>query len=193
MEARTTNYGVVRAELLDKLYDKMYHQRRELGLEESAWPHRILGARQVMSIESCGDTLTLTIRKLLQRRTNKSDAIISDSFDEETIDVDLVIAATGYRRDAHVTMLRDTWHLLPRASPEVNRLRRDVDGWTVDTAEGERKLTVGRNYQVRYSPGAVADGSGVWLQGCCEGTHGVSDADAWKRKSRVLTTWAIDK
>ncbi len=50
-----------------------------------------------------------------------------------------------------------------------------ISGWNVETEEGERKMAVGRDYKVKFAPGAVADDAGVWLQGCCEGTHGVSE------------------
>merc|ERR1712000_594647 len=91
------------------------------------------------------------------------------------IDADLVVAATGYQRTAHVDMLKGAWDLLPKAAPSQVEYRKGISGWNVDTEQGERNIAVGRNYQVKFNPGAVAEGSGVWLQGCCEGTHGLSD------------------
>lgn len=196
-DARATNYGVVRLELIEHLYEKMYDQRREIGPDERAWPHRILGGRQVTSVEArsggdegSDDVIELKVQTLPDVRraatssypssgasSDSGGAIDEHDAFEEIIQADLVIAATGYQRTAHVDMLRDAWDLLPKAAPAptgANALRRGIAGWDVETEQGERKLAVGRNYQVQFRPGSVADGSGVWLQGCCEGTHGVS-------------------
>ena len=187
-DARATNYGVVRLELIEHLYERMYDQRREIGPDERAWPHRILGGRQITSIEPSrsgeSDVVDLKVQTLpdvrraatLSESSSNGDAAAQDDIDE-IIQADLVIAATGYQRMAHVDMLRDAYDLLPKAAPVPagkSPLRRGIAGWDVETDQGERKLAVGRNYQVKFKPGAVADGSGVWLQGCCEGTHGVS-------------------
>lgn len=181
-DARATNYGVVRLELIEHLYERMYDQRREIGPDEKEWPHRILGGRHITSVEARDDaTLELTVQTLpdVRRAAAASPLEVGGGLDEdiETLDVDLVVAATGYQRMAHVDMLRDAWELLPKAVPSAsgkNPLRRGIAGWDVETDQGERKLAVGRNYQVQFKPEAVAEGSGVWLQGCCEGTHGVS-------------------
>lgn len=180
-EARATNYGVVRLELIEHLYERMYDQRRELGPDERQWPHRILGGRQITSVEPRdGSSLELTVQTLPDVRRAASASLAvgeSDDATDEMLEVDLVIAATGYQRMAHVDMLRGAWDLLPKAAPTPagkNVLRRGIAGWDVETDQGERKLAVGRNYQVQFKPESVADGSGVWLQGCCEGTHGVS-------------------
>ncbi|KFY24438.1 hypothetical protein V491_02160, partial [Pseudogymnoascus sp. VKM F-3775] len=39
----------------------------------------------------------------------------------------------------------------------------------------EPVFPVGRDYKVQYAPGAVEEGAGIWLQGCNEKTHGLSD------------------
>lgn len=182
-EARATNYGVVRLELIEHLYERMYDQRRELGVDEKTWPHRILGGRQITTVEPLDDSsLELTVETLPDVRrattTDSSNAVGGDDAIEK-LEVDLVIAATGYQRTAHVDMLRDSWDLLPKAAPmpsSKKALRRGIAGWDVETDQGERKLAVGRNYQVQFKPESVAAGSGVWLQGCCEGTHGVSSS-----------------
>ncbi|KAG6024896.1 hypothetical protein E4U40_002990 [Claviceps sp. LM458 group G5] len=170
-EARATNYGVVRLELIEALYERMYDQRRELGVDENRWPHRIMGGKQITGMESHGDTLQLSLQNV--------DAAGVDGFvdasQQEIIEADLVIAATGYRRDAHVGMLKDAWHLLPKAAPGGPEFGKGISGWNVDTEQGERKIAVGRDYKVKFTPGAVAEDAGIWLQGCCEGTHGLSD------------------
>lgn len=136
----------------------MYDQRRDIGPDESHWPHRIRGGYAVSSAQPNGDGLRLRI------------ASLDDGAEAEDLDVDLVVAATGYRRDAHVEMLREAWGLLPAVSAKGGA----VDGWEVGVGEQKRKMEAGRDYGVRFEEGAVQSGSGVWLQGCNEGTHGVS-------------------
>jgi L-ornithine N5-oxygenase len=191
-DARATNYSVVRLELIEHLFEVMYHQKRTLGPDETKWPHRILAGRQIVGVEETGDgALRLKVAAL-------SDPHHQDLLDglrlapveeeEESLDVDLVICATGYKRTAHVDMLRDTWHLLPEidaavAAGKSGSLRRG-DRWVVETGKNHdqqasttRVMEVGRDYGVKFSQGAVAPGSGIWLQGCCEATHGVSGSD----------------
>lgn len=169
-EARATNYGVVRLNLIEEMYERQYDQKRELGPDEKKWPHRIMGGRQITSIEPHGDALELKIQHISD---SEFEGFV-DLVDEETLEVDLLIAATGYQRNAHVGMLRDTWDMLPKASPVGQEYHKGITGWKVETDQGERKLAVSRDYQVQYKPGSVAKDSGIWLQGCCEGTHGVS-------------------
>ncbi|KJZ73803.1 hypothetical protein HIM_06921 [Hirsutella minnesotensis 3608] len=173
-EARATNYGVVRLELIEALYERMYEQRRELGPDERKWPHRILGGRQVGTIESRSGTDALELRIQPAFVGAAADGFV-DGFDEETLEVDLIIAATGYQRNAHVEMLRPAWDMLPETRPAEPEFGKGITGWNVQTDKGERKMAVGRDYKVKFTPGAVADESGIWLQGCCEGTHGLSD------------------
>lgn len=150
----------------------MYDQRREIGADETQWPHRILGGRQITSIESRGDGEGMEL-KVQHLQDSALDGFV-DAADEETLEADLVIAATGYQRSSHVEMLRGAWSLLPKSQPRALEFGKGISGWNVETEQGERKMAVGRDYKVKFAPGAVADESGVWLQGCCEGTHGVS-------------------
>ncbi|KAH7013239.1 L-lysine 6-monooxygenase (NADPH-requiring)-domain-containing protein [Ilyonectria destructans] len=172
-EVRATNYGVVRLNLIEHLYEKMYEQRRLIGADETQWPHRILAGREITSVEEKGDKIEIRVQKI---HDIPLDGYV-DAADEEVLEVDLVVAATGYRRDAHVNILKDAWTMLPKTVTQRNatQFSKPVTGWNVDTEQGERKLAVGRDYKVKFQPGSVAEGSGVWLQGCCEGTHGLSD------------------
>lgn len=147
----------------------MYDQRRELGPDETKWPHRIMGGRQVTSIDTSGDGMELRVQRL---QDSALDGFV-DTADEEVLEADLVIAATGYQRNAHVGMLRGAWELLPKAQAGGLEFGKGISGWNVETDEGERKMAVGRDYKVKFAPGAVNDEAGVYLQGCCEGTHGV--------------------
>ncbi|EON97221.1 putative l-ornithine 5-monooxygenase (l-ornithine n -oxygenase) protein [Phaeoacremonium minimum UCRPA7] len=185
-DAKATNYGVVRLELIEKLYEVMYDQRREIGSDETKWPHRILGGRRVVGVEETSNGLRLRVRHapagevaleadglvdVETQESAKAVEVVKD--DDELLDVDLIIAATGYRRNAHVEMLKDAWHLLPQ-NKEDNPERSDQ--WAVrDVTKTCRVMEVSRDYRVQFRPGVVAPGSGVWLQGCCEGTHGLSD------------------
>ncbi|PFH60116.1 hypothetical protein XA68_11444 [Ophiocordyceps unilateralis] len=176
--ARATNYGVVRLSLIEELYERMYDQKRRLGADETKWPHRILGGRRVARLESSrADGLALKVRRIghdADQGPIAEEEEEEEEDKEETLEVDLVVAATGYRRTAHVQMLRAAWDMLPEARPTPG-FGRGMDGWAVETAGGRRTLAVGRDYSIKFRAGAVADDAGVWLQGCCEGTHGLSD------------------
>jgi len=171
-DARATNYGVVRLELIEHLFEVMYHQKRTLGPDEKKWPHRIMAARDIIAAEDKGDGLRLRVAPLAD------SGAVDGPLDEEVLDVDLVICATGYKRTAHLDMLKDTWHLLPEVAggdsglPRKDRWLVDAPGKTQETST--RVMEVGRDYGVRFPSGTVAPGSGIWLQGCCEATHGVS-------------------
>lgn len=175
--ARATNYGVVRLELIEHLYEVMYHQRRILGVDEKRWPHRIMPGRRIVRVDETGDRLRMKVA-LLGPDEESTDGPLCE---EEDLDVDLIICATGYQRRAHVDMLKDSWSLLPEADPVQRSLKPTQERWLVEASNADqplksstRVLEVGRDYGIRFTPGAVAPGSGVWLQGCCEATHGVS-------------------
>ena len=85
--------------------------------------------------------------RLKLKNTSDGEITFSDS------SFDIAILGTGYVRNGHETLLQPTRHLLL-----------------------ENKYDVERNYRVRFRKGAVADDSGIWLQGCCEATHGVGGA-----------------
>ncbi|KAI5459367.1 L-lysine 6-monooxygenase (NADPH-requiring)-domain-containing protein [Mariannaea sp. PMI_226] len=172
-EVRATNYGVVRLNLIEHLYNTMYEQKRTIGHDETKWPHRILSGRDIASVDDMGDCLEIRVQQI---HDVTIDGFV-DYNDEELLEVDLVVAATGYKRTAHVDMLKDTWNLLPKtiSTRKGNSYSKPVNGWNVDTEQGERKLAVGRDYKIKFNPGTIADDAGIWLQGCCEGTHGLSD------------------
>ncbi|KAK7975298.1 hypothetical protein PG989_013761 [Apiospora arundinis] len=154
-DARSTNYGVVRLELIEALYEHMYEQRREFGPDERLWPHRIHGATEVTGLDNGAKhsndqgPLRLCVRSL----RDQADSIL---------DVDLIIAATGYQRTSHLNMMEKVAPLLPGQQGKQSKLT-------------DRDVRVGRDYGVEFAPGKVAKGSGIWLQGCNEKTHGLSD------------------
>jgi L-ornithine N5-monooxygenase len=75
---------------------------------------------------------------------------------EEVMDVDVVFVATGYTRNVHEELLSDAWGLVKSG---------DREG---------AKWEVSRDYRIQFAEGKVSEDAGVWLQGCCESTHGVS-------------------
>ncbi|KAL8769671.1 MAG: hypothetical protein Q9209_004468 [Squamulea sp. 1 TL-2023] len=139
---KATNYGVVRPELLDRLYEAMYHQRLHEP-NQSKWQFKIVPWREVVGFDKAsadGRQIRLGLKNTSNGELSKSDDIF-----------DLVILGTGYERKGHETLLEPTRHLLQ-----------------------DDRFTVERNYRVRYRKDAVAEDCGVWLQGCCEDTHGAS-------------------
>lgn len=143
---KATNYGVVRLELLEKIYDDQYHQER-LQPDASNWKGRVVPNRTVTAVEpkKDGSGVMLTLAPT-------SDLEFGRQAQTEEMEATMVFYATGYVRDAHKYLLNESRSLLP-----------DPENFEVD-----------RNYGVRFSKGKVDKSAGVWLQGCCEMTHGVS-------------------
>ena len=173
----------MRLELIEQLYERMYDQRREYGVDETKWPHRIMGGCQVVQAQSAGGSenrLQVNVQHL--EHSNGENGLVDghlppdSKIQEEVLDVDLVISATGYQRNTHLDLMKGAWHLLPESPSGSISGPSQNDGWLVsaDGGSSTRKLEVGRDYQVHFEEGKVASGSGLWLQGCCEGTHGVS-------------------
>ncbi|KAK9773899.1 putative L-ornithine N(5)-monooxygenase [Seiridium cardinale] len=174
-DARATNYGVVRLELIEHLYERMYEQRRTFGSDERKWPHRILGATDIVGTEANDinqEKLRLRVKSLRDNAASTAESVF---------DVDLIIAATGYQRKAHLTMMNEgVAELLPdfgnSAASETNgttQVKMDVK--TKGSGIEQKNVRVARDYSVQFAPGKVAPGSGIWLQGCNETTHGLSD------------------
>jgi L-ornithine N5-oxygenase len=139
-ENRGTNYGVVRLELLEHIYETMYMQRI-LSPNEENWQHRILHSCNIVEVDS-GDQNKLSLR-------------IDQNAESKWHTFDAVIMATGYSRDSYAQFLAPVRHLMPGG---------DVPGKTWE---------VKRDYRVVFAAGAVDEDAGVYLQGCCEQTHGV--------------------
>lgn len=147
---RATNYGVVRLELIEQLYYDQYLQKIE-NPDETKWQHRIITSRNVASIENNlpQDRLRLHIEPTTSRGTGKARP------GDATLDVDAVMVATGYLRNAHEDMLQGVEHLRP---------------------EKQASWKVNRDYSIDLDHAKVSDEAGIWLQGCNEGSHGLSDS-----------------
>ncbi|KAF7196065.1 L-ornithine N(5)-monooxygenase [Pseudocercospora fuligena] len=150
---KVTNYGVVRLDLLEKIYSSQYAYRVKRWPVES-WPHLILNHSSVANVRASeakdGSALQLVVEQ------NETAPCSQKSSAHQILEVDLIVAATGYERNVHEELMQDL---------HVMRPDEDAQGWTV-----------GRNYAVRFKEGALEDGRGIWLQGCNEKTHGLPDS-----------------
>ncbi|WEW57919.1 NADPH-requiring L-lysine 6-monooxygenase [Emydomyces testavorans] len=146
---RSTNYSVVRLELIDQIYYDMYLQKVKCP-DESQWKHRILSSHAVKKVESIPDG-----RKLrLFLGSSDLDDDSEDAGTKATLSVDALLIATGYVRNAHEDMLRQIEPFRP---------------------EGCSSWKVQRDYRVILDKSKVNSHAGIWLQGCNETTHGLSD------------------
>lgn len=148
---KATNYGVVRLGLLEHLYERFYMQRLQ-SPDESEWRFRMRTNRKVVQAEELVGS-----GKVLLRLGKVVEDVTAGG--EEELLVDAVFVATGYERNAHEGMLVKTRGLLS------------------ETAEGskEKRFPVRRDYRIAFDEAKIAATAGVWLQGCNESTHGLSD------------------
>ncbi|KAI0997927.1 L-ornithine [Podosphaera aphanis] len=144
---RGTNYGVVRIELLQHLYKRMYEQRVMTPSTEH-WTRTIINNRVIVRAKqlSHGSGICLVL----------DDPLIPGN--EEEYEVDHVFAATGYNCDQYEDILADVRPYLHVA----NEKKRTP--WAVQ-----------RNYRLFMDHTKVHPNAGIWLQGCNEQTHGLSD------------------
>lgn len=101
------------------------------------------------SRELCGVTETENGKMALHfSATNSSDKreIVESGFD-------LVFVGTGYTRNSHVAILQPIQHLLQDSFSSVER-----------------------DYKLKFKEGVIEADCGIWLQGCCEASHGVSSS-----------------
>ena len=176
-ENRPTNYGVVRLSLLQKIYERLYMQRIYHGSDENAWPHRIIVNATVAAFSMTEHTSKVSLRirqhlpgHQLSQAIDNRKGTPGNGFKEEERTYDAVILGTGYTRDAYKSLLRFLHSLKPRGADK------DADGWQVR-----------RDYSVIFADSAVAPDCGIWLQGCCEYSHGVSWLNRHSRYATLLT------
>ncbi|KAH8589392.1 L-lysine 6-monooxygenase (NADPH-requiring)-domain-containing protein [Bisporella sp. PMI_857] len=144
---RATNYSVVRLNLIEHLYEKLYAQRLD-NPDSTTHKLAIRPNRQVVRAQTGvgnGRQILLSIENAVK----DSNVLV-----KEEMLVDAVFVATGYIRNAHEDILEKSRSLL---------------------REGQEKFPVRRSYKVDFDPKKVEEGAGVWLQGCNEKTHGLSD------------------
>jgi L-ornithine N5-oxygenase len=148
---KATNYGVVRLELLEEIYNEMYSYKLKYQ-SESEWPQRILNHREVTGVREVEVDGKPAVELQVQNNSGKYHS--GKSSDTETFTVDLVVVASGYIRNAHEEMLESLRDRMPSA---------------------DKKWSVGRDYAVNFEQGTVHPDAGIYLQGCNEKTHGLSD------------------
>ncbi|KAL2005300.1 hypothetical protein VTN00DRAFT_2510 [Thermoascus crustaceus] len=143
---RATNYSVVRLELIEEIYNEMYIQKVK-NPNEREWQHRILPCRHITKVERDGPQGRIR----LHVESTRPDAREA----KEILEVDALMVATGYVRNAHEEILAQVQHLRPSGH----------NGWKV-----------GRDYSVELDRSKVSAQAGIYLQGCNERTHGLSDS-----------------
>lgn len=124
-----TNYAVVDDEELQQL-QALFYQQKLTGVA----PHRLSNHTNVIDAKMNGDCIDLLLE-------NKAAG------EHQTESFDLVILATGYRRDVHKKVL--------------SGLSDYLDDYQVD-----------RNYRLQTPEHFLP---GIYLQGYCEASHGLSD------------------
>lgn len=144
---QATNYGVVRLELIEQIYHDMYIQRVR-NPDETQWQHRIMPLRKIARVEPRNPS-TQKIR--IHIEPARSDV----QGGQEVLDFDVLMVATGYVRNAHEKLLENVQRLRPA---------------------GQTKWIPGRDYKVELDQTKVSAQAGIWLQGCNESTHGLSDS-----------------
>ncbi|KAJ5232747.1 L-ornithine N(5)-monooxygenase [Penicillium chermesinum] len=142
---KATNYSVVRLELIEEIYHTMYLQRVR-NPDERQWQHRILPERAIGRIEHHNPA---------QRMRVHVRSVDGKAEGKEILEVDALMVATGYLRDAHEQLLEQVRGLRPA---------------------GQAAWTPGRDYRVALDGEKVSSDAGIWLQGCNEKTHGLSDS-----------------
>lgn len=145
---KATNYSVVRLELIEQIYNDLYLQRVQ-NPNEKQWQHRILPASQITRVEHHDGAQNNRMR-IHVNSAKENDPTFQG---KESLEVDALMVATGYQRDAHEDLLRNVSHLRPMST------------WSP-----------GRDYRVELDPRKVSSQAGIWLQGCNEKTHGLSDS-----------------
>lgn len=149
---RATNYSVVRLELLEHLYQRLYMQRLQIPAPED-WKVHMKTHRQVVKMEPTKDgKLTLEMQSILEDGRRATEL--------EELAVDAVFVATGYERNGHEDMMKNTQILMR------------------DCCQDRLRFPVKRNYKVDFDVEKVEDSAGIWLQGCNERTHGVSSSQS---------------
>jgi len=148
---RATNYGVVRLNLLEHLYEKLYLQKLK-NPNPADWKLQIKSNRQVVKTETVVEGGQEKLRLQLQKL--RDDGSVGKDVEEMTVDA--IFFATGYVRDSHEDMLKSARGLLREGHSEG------------------AKIPIRRDYKVDFDDNKVAENAGVWLQGCNESTHGVS-------------------
>ncbi|EPS36874.1 hypothetical protein H072_9545 [Dactylellina haptotyla CBS 200.50] len=131
-----------------ELIERIYHDLYVQRLRDPSGKSWKLNIQNHSEITGFNDISDKSVSLRMAHRDNGVDSV-------QTHEFDLVIVATGYARDMHKELLAPAKELL--SDPEVER------------------FPVGRDYRVQFGEGKVSADAGVYLQGCNETTHGLSD------------------
>lgn len=155
-------------ELLEHLYEKLYQQRLDQP-DESKWKCQILPSRAVEKAISAASDSGIHLKlgspkevRGLRNLDHQFTASLESQDLEEELEVDYLITATGYLRNAHESILAGTRDLLENSTEQENLVSKGL-------------IPAARNYRALYDDAKVDKyRAGIWLQGCNESTHGVS-------------------
>ncbi|KAF2663763.1 hypothetical protein BT63DRAFT_483939 [Microthyrium microscopicum] len=143
---QNTNYGVVRLQLLEKVYETLYMQRLAYDREEE-WPHRIMPNASIVQVRQ-GEADRVRLEFNWKSPGELSKCVL------EAVEYDLVVLATGYGHNGHEDILKNLESLEARSG---------------------QPWTVGKDYRLVLNNQSISRDAGIWLQGCNEATHGLSD------------------
>lgn len=144
---KATNYSVVRMHLIEGIYEKLYRQKL-LYPDSRDWALTLIHNTEVTGVQESDSSSQKPIKLQLKNTITGENSTTSEAFD-------MVVAATGYRRNPFLSILEELKPLLL-------------------SGPGNNGHLVQRNYRVLFQPGSVVRDAGVWLQGSCENSHGVS-------------------
>ncbi|MGH3881908.1 MAG: diaminobutyrate--2-oxoglutarate transaminase family protein [Pseudonocardiaceae bacterium] len=142
---RPTNYSTTDADVLHELYLMLYEQRLD-----GAQRVFVYGNRQVSAVTPGDRAVSLTVEEV-------------HTGDQESVDADLVILATGFR-DLGPGPRQEPYPALLTAI--ADRFRFDEDGY----------LAVDQGYRVLTTD---PDMPPLFLNGLCETSHGIGDAGSF--------------
>ncbi|KAJ3219895.1 hypothetical protein HDU67_008424 [Dinochytrium kinnereticum] len=188
---KSTNYAVVNLDLIERVYAILYKQRLPGGVER----HRIISESEVVAAQ-VDDATGVTgdasvVLHILKRRDGEMPAS-SKAPVTTPLCFDAVILCTGYQRTLHKRILKSVLPYFETENPSgtpsspssiassvktacSNGVCSDTyPSGTVNDDEGIVGINpvVERDYRIRAHPSCKV---GVYLQGCCEGSHGLSD------------------
>ncbi|EED21788.1 L-ornithine N5-oxygenase SidA [Talaromyces stipitatus ATCC 10500] len=147
---RATNYGVVREELIGQIYHDMYMQKVK-SRNPDDWRRIILPQREIIQVdqEAADGRLAVHIRPVQKQDHNTAE--------KKVLHLDALIIATGYTRNTHEKLCAPLEDLKPSHA--------ESNGWKVN-----------RDYSLVLDRDKVSLDTNIWLQGCNESTHGLSDS-----------------
>lgn len=141
-------------ELIEQIYHDMYMQKVK-SKDQNHWQQVILPRREIVQIDQTApdDRLAVHIRSI-QNQANTTEQ-------EEVLHLDALIVATGYTRSTHEELCAP----IERLKPSHGATGPETSSWRVN-----------RDYSLALDRDKVSSGTNIWLQGCNESTHGISDS-----------------